>query len=110
MAWAFYPEIYGIEPVEYLCYNAVMESKFEQKGTVTLETARLVLRRFTMKDAEASFNNWMSDKNVTRFLTWQPYETIGYARGTIARWIYAYNNENFYQWAIVPVANLSRTL
>lgn len=101
MTWTFHPKIYGIEPVEYLCYNAVMESKFEQKGTVTLETARLVLRRFTMKDAEASFNNWMSDKNVTRFLTWQPYETIGYARGTIARWIYAYNNENFYQWAIV---------
>lgn len=28
------------------------------KGTVTLETERLILQRFTMDDVEAMFRNW----------------------------------------------------
>lgn len=39
------------------------------KGTVTLETERLILRRFTMDDAEAMFRNWASDPEVTKYLT-----------------------------------------
>ncbi|HZK24188.1 MAG TPA: hypothetical protein VFC74_02235, partial [Oscillospiraceae bacterium] len=31
------------------------------KGTITLETDRLVLRRFSLEDAEDIFNNWAND-------------------------------------------------
>ena len=37
----------------------------EHKGTIRIETDRLVLRRFTPDDAEAIFNNWASDDEVT---------------------------------------------
>ena len=39
-------------------------------GTEPIETKRLILRRFTTDDAEDMFNNWASDPEVTRFLTW----------------------------------------
>ena len=38
------------------------------KGTVMLETDRLVLRRFTMDDAEAMFANWCADSEVPNIL------------------------------------------
>lgn len=32
----------------------------EHKGTVTLETPRLILRRLTLADAEPMYRNWAS--------------------------------------------------
>lgn len=42
------------------------------KSTITLETDRLVLRKFTVNDVEDMFNNRASNPSVTRFMTWQP--------------------------------------
>ena len=39
------------------------------KGTQTIETSRLILRRAVREDAEAMFRNWASDPEVTKFLT-----------------------------------------
>ena len=33
----------------------------QHKGTVHLKVKRMILRRFTMSDAEAMFNNWTND-------------------------------------------------
>lgn len=38
-------------------------------GTKTLETERLILRKFKDEDASDLFNNWASDSNVTKYLT-----------------------------------------
>ena len=35
-------------------------------NTKTLETERLILRKFTMEDVEETFNNWASDKKQQR--------------------------------------------
>lgn len=35
-------------------------------GTQTIETRRLVLRRFTVADAQAMFDNWANDPEVTK--------------------------------------------
>lgn len=40
------------------------------KGTVTLETERLILRRFVAEDANAMFNNLVNDVDVTKYLRW----------------------------------------
>ncbi len=37
-------------------------------GTLTLETERLVLRRFLTSDADNMFRNWASKSTVTKFL------------------------------------------
>ncbi len=34
-------------------------------GTKQLETPRLILRRFTTEDAQAMYENWASDPEVT---------------------------------------------
>ena len=41
-------------------------------GTVQIETDRLILRKFNISDAQALFNNWTNDVEVTKFLTWSP--------------------------------------
>ena len=38
-------------------------------GTKQIETDRLILRRFESTDADAMFQNWASDPEVTKFLT-----------------------------------------
>ena len=38
-------------------------------GTQRLETDRLILRRFTIEDADDMYNNWASDPEVTEFRT-----------------------------------------
>lgn len=70
-------------------------------GTKTIETERLILRRFTLEDAEAMFRNWASDAEVTKFLTWPAHADVGVSEMVLRDWISHYSEENFYQWAIV---------
>lgn len=48
----------------------------KHKGTVILETDRLILRRFSVDDAEAMFRNWANDPDVTKYLTWPPHADV----------------------------------
>ena len=50
-------------------------------GTVSLETERLILRRFTLDDAQQAFDNWMSREKVKRYMTWQPYRNVEDVKG-----------------------------
>ena len=45
-------------------------------GTVTLETERLILRRFQLSDAPDFYKNVTSDPEVNRFLTWENDKSI----------------------------------
>jgi ribosomal-protein-alanine N-acetyltransferase len=74
----------------------------KHQGTRILETERLVLRRFCATDAQAMFDNWANDPEVTRFLTWQPHQGIDVTRSVLSDWIRAYERSSFYQWAICP--------
>ena len=83
------------------------------KGTKTLETERLTLRRFTLEDAEKMFTNWASDKAVTEFLTWPPHQTVELTKSLLAEWISDYEKPDVYNWVIelkgekVPIGNIS---
>lgn len=74
----------------------------KHQGTQTLETKRLILRKFTENDAKAAFRNWESDDKVTEFLRWQTYDNINDVKKVLKSWIENYKSNNFYQWAIVP--------
>ena len=71
-------------------------------GTYTIETKRLLLRKFMVEDAEAMFQNWASDKEVTKFLTWPAYTSLDTAIHILNEWTTSYEKPDFYQWAIVP--------
>lgn len=73
----------------------------EHKGTVTLETPRLILRRLTLADAEPMYRNWASDSGVTKFLTWPTHSSVEVTKQILALWASHYEELNYYQWGIV---------
>lgn len=70
-------------------------------GTQRIETDRLILRRYTLEDADAMYKNWASDSEVTKFLTWQPHSSVEVSRSIIEDWLKEYSDEKYYHWAIV---------
>ena len=71
------------------------------KGTKTIETDRLILRKFVEDDAIAAYNNWTSDDKVTEFLRWPTHTDMAITESIINAWIAESVNDDFYQWAIV---------
>ena len=80
------------------------------KGTQTIHTERLILRKFTVEDAQAMFENWANDERVTRFLTWCPHESPEATKQLLELWCAAYENPNTYNWVIehegTPIGNI----
>jgi len=74
-------------------------------GTRTIETERLILRRYKIEDAQAMYDNWASDPEVTKYLTWPTYTSVEPAKAIISEWVAAYENDDFYQWTIVLKEN-----
>ena len=74
-------------------------------GTQTLETQRLLLRRFVPSDAQAMYETWASDAAVTRFLRWQPHAHVEETRTLLTQWAAQYECGNFYNWAVVRKAD-----
>ncbi len=70
-------------------------------GTNSIETLRLLLRRFERKDAKDMFHNWAGDPEVCKYLSWGPHSNISVTQARIESWINQYNYENTYVWAIV---------
>lgn len=69
-------------------------------GTVTIETPRLILRRFTLEDAQAMYDNWASDPEVSKYLTWPAHRSVDVSRTVLEAWVADYEKEDNYQWAI----------
>ena len=70
------------------------------KGTVRLETDRLILRQFKIEDAESMYHNWASDPEVTRFLTWPTHSDVSVSKWVLQDWISRYADPAFYNWGI----------
>lgn len=72
----------------------------ENKGTKTLKTERLILRRFVSEDAVAMYANWASDPEVTKFLTWPPHASVDVTKSLLEDWIRRYEDLSYYNWGI----------
>jgi len=70
-------------------------------GTIVLETSRLLLRRFTIEDAQPMYENWASEDAVTKYLTWPTHENVEVTQAVLRDWISHYEEADYYQWAIV---------
>lgn len=70
-------------------------------GTQRLETDRLILRKYVNSDAAAMYQNWASDKEVTKFLTWPTHSGMEVSQYVINDWVNQYSSESYYHWAIV---------
>lgn len=88
-------------------------NRLTHKGTKKLETGRLLLRQVQMEDVRPMFNNWASDSEVTRYLTWPPHSSPEITAKVVESWIKEYEKDSFYQWVIVlkelgqPIGSIS---
>lgn len=69
-------------------------------GTQSIETERLLLRRYEPRDAEAMFRNWTADPAASRFWTWEPHVDVEETRGLIKSMIAGYADSAYYNWLI----------
>jgi ribosomal-protein-alanine N-acetyltransferase len=67
---------------------------------IILETNRLILRPFEYSDAEAMFNNWASDDEVTKYLTWSTHKSIEDTKYVLNLWINQYDKPERINFAI----------
>lgn len=70
------------------------------QGTQKIETKRLILRPFELSDAQSMFKNWANDKEVCKFLSWEPHEKIQVTEQIVKGWIEEYRYTSQYNWAI----------
>lgn len=69
-------------------------------GTREIETDRLLLRRFTLNDTYAMYNNWAGDEEVTSHLPWNSHKSMEETGRYILQVCQTYQNPDFYHWAI----------
>lgn len=69
-------------------------------GTLSIETERLLLRRFCIKDAPAMYQNWACDPDNLKYLTWANHQNCQQTEQTILNWVSQYENPDYYKWAI----------
>lgn len=89
------------------------------KGTKTIKTDRLILRKYRKTDAKDVFEAWTGDKAVTRYMTFTPHESKEQTADTLEKWCTLYTRDNVYLWAIqmgdkvignINVVTISNTL
>ncbi|MFA6308209.1 MAG: GNAT family protein [Clostridia bacterium] len=73
-------------------------------GTPTLETERLVLRKFTPEDSGDMFE-YASDAEVSKYVTWDTHKTIDDSLGFIKYTLNRYMKDETGEWGIVLKEN-----
>lgn len=70
------------------------------KGSIKLETERLILRKFKVEDAAEVFKNWTSDDEVAKFVRWSTHESVEDTKEWLSEEEKNYANNNYYTWGI----------
>lgn len=73
----------------------------KELGTKSLFTKRLVLRRFKEEDIKPFYENYGSDKNINKYITWNPYSSYEDTKEFIEWNIDKYDDPFFFGWVIV---------
>ena len=71
-------------------------------GTQTIETERLILRRFEYTDIDSMLRNWISDEK-TQYDYGEPfYPTPEAVRNLFdTKYIVSYSKDDYYRWAVI---------
>ncbi|NYB75359.1 MULTISPECIES: GNAT family N-acetyltransferase [Sedimentibacter] len=70
-------------------------------GTKTIETERLILRKFELTDIEDMYNNFANDDDVTRYITWPAHKSIEETKKVVQGYVNDSERDNYYHWCIV---------
>ncbi|MCR5081139.1 MAG: GNAT family N-acetyltransferase, partial [Treponema sp.] len=71
-------------------------------GTQTIETERLILRRFEYTDIDSMLKNWISDEK-TQWDYGEPYYPTPEAVQNLfdTKYIVSYSKDDYYRWAVI---------
>lgn len=72
----------------------------QHKGTLRLETERLILRAFRAEDAAEMFKNWAGDAEATLYVSWPPHQEEAQSLAFIQQHLEQYKDPSHYEWAI----------
>ncbi|MGN1100682.1 MAG: GNAT family N-acetyltransferase [Huintestinicola sp.] len=69
-------------------------------GTNTIETERLILRRFEYSDNASMRKNWIADEKIQSFYREPVYTTESEVKELLDKYIGSYEKEDYYRWAV----------
>lgn len=75
-------------------------------GTNSIETMRLILRRFRPEDTFDMYKNWAGDIETLRYLPWGPHKDVNVTHRRILSWVENYKYPDVYNWAIYLKSDL----
>lgn len=70
------------------------------KGTLLIDSKDIILRPFTKNDSAKVYENWASDPEVAKYLTWKAHKDINETNAIVSGWVENYSNKEFYLWAL----------
>ena len=71
------------------------------QGTQTIETERLILRRFEYSDADSMLKYWVADEKIQSLYSEPVYSTKAEVKQLLDKYISSYEKEDYYRWAII---------
>lgn len=72
----------------------------KHKGTESLETNRLLLRKFQLEDANQMYTNWANDEKVSKYVTWSAHTSVNVTLESLKLRVANYVDKSFYSWGI----------
>lgn len=70
-------------------------------GTNTIETERLILRKFKISDDEAMLKYWIADEKIQSLYSEPVYTTKAEVDELLKKYINSYQKNDYYRWAII---------
>lgn len=70
------------------------------KGSIRLETDRLVLRPFKVSDAQEVFDTWTNDDEVSRFMRWTTHKNVEETKTWLREEENNCKSKEYYTWGI----------
>lgn len=70
-------------------------------GTDTIETKRLILRKFKISDDEAMLKYWIADEKIQSLYSEPVYTTKAEVDELLEKYINSYQKNDYYRWAII---------
>lgn len=70
-------------------------------GSKKIETERLILRKLELSDVESVYNNWCSDKEVSKYVTWETHQSINDTTEYVKYKVDLYERNYRFDWVVV---------
>lgn len=77
----------------------------KHSGTETIETKRLILRRFRYSDCDDMLKNWCADPLVQNEYGEPVYSSPEEAEELLKKYIAGYSESSYYRWAVIEKAS-----